>query len=61
MGLDDCDEAFDDIEARVQLDPRVWARTTENPAPSGTYNSFAMFPHVYCLYLSTAAQTAQVC
>lgn len=35
MGLDDCDEAFDDVEARVQLDPRVWARTAENPPPSG--------------------------
>lgn len=37
MGLDDCDEAFDDIEGRVQLDPRVWARTSEHPAPSGRY------------------------
>lgn len=37
MGLDDCDEAFDDIEGRVQLDPRVWARTAEHPTPSGKH------------------------
>lgn len=33
MGLEDCEEVDDDIEARVQLDPSVWASRERNDDP----------------------------
>lgn len=33
MGLEDCEEVDDDVEARVQLDPSVWASRERNDDP----------------------------
>lgn len=33
MGLEDCEEVDDDVEARVQLDPSVWSSRERNDDP----------------------------
>lgn len=44
MGLEDCEEVDDDIEARVQLDPSVWSSRERSDDPFHNKQFNGMMP-----------------